>query len=171
MADEGRGGRCRAVLLKRSLLALWSVWWTVVFASNVADAAEAGGLLGEGWAFASGNYRFLVETTARYGPPAWLNGLLFGGVIAWEGLAAGLFWRAWWRFGGAASSRPKVYAAFTAGLVLWLAFLVADELCIAYPVEGTHARLFTAQLATLLAVELLPERGASSPGDGNTTGR
>jgi hypothetical protein len=64
-----------------------------------------------------------------------------------------------------------LYAAFTAGLVLWLAFLVADELCIAYPVEGTHARLFTAQLATLLSVELLPERGSSSSGAGSPTGR
>jgi len=43
---------------------------------------------------------------------------------------------------------------------LWVkaaAFLVADEVFFAYPVEGTHLRLFTAQLATLLAIELLPE--------------
>jgi hypothetical protein len=56
-----------------------------------------------------------------------------------------------------------LYAAFTAGLSLWLAFALADEVFVAYPVEGTHLRLFTAQLATLLAVELLPE-GPPQPG-------
>jgi hypothetical protein len=40
---------------------------------------------------------------------------------------------------------------------LWGAFLVADEVLIAYPVEGTHLRLFLVQLVTLLAIELLPE--------------
>jgi hypothetical protein len=40
---------------------------------------------------------------------------------------------------------------------LWSAFLVADEVLIAYPLEGTHLRLFVAHLVTLLAVELLPE--------------
>jgi hypothetical protein len=145
-----------AALLKRVLLLSWAVWLTVVLATNVLDAGKALGLLSEGWAFASGNYRFLAETTARYGTPGWLNGLLFAGVIGWEGVAAALFWRAWWAFPG----RSALYAAFTAGLGLWAAFLVADEACIAYAVEATHLRLLTAQLATLLTVELLP---------GNTT--
>ena len=35
--------------------------------------------------------------------------------------------------------------------------LVADEVCIAYPPESTHLRLFIAVLVTLLAVEMLPE--------------
>jgi hypothetical protein len=147
-----------AVFLKRILLACWAAWLTIVFASNVADALKAVGVLPEGAAFASGNYRFLVETTARYQPPPWLNGLLFGGVICWEGLAAVLFWQAGWRFRGRGKSgRAAVYAAFTVGLTLWAAFVIADEICIAYAVEATHWRLFTAQLATLLAVHLLPE--------------
>jgi hypothetical protein len=49
------------------------------------------------------------------------------------------------------------------GLTLWAAILEADEGCIDYTVATTHLRLFTAQLATLLAVELLPE-DASLPG-------
>jgi hypothetical protein len=146
--------------LKRALLLGWAVWLSVVLASNVADAARALGLLDDSWAFASGNYRFLAETTARYGPPAWLNGLLFAGVIGWEGTAAVLFWRCWLRFPGTGQGgRQGLYAAFTAGLTLWLAFLVADEVFITYDVEGTHLRLFTAQLASLVAIELLPEDG------------
>jgi hypothetical protein len=141
-----------ARFLKRSLLFFWAAWLTVVFATNLADAGKALDLLGDSWALASGNYGFLCATTARYDTPAWLNGLLFLGVICWEGSAAVLFWLACWKL-----HRPAVYAAFTVALTLWAAFLIADEVFIAYAVEATHLRLLTAQLATLLAIELLPE--------------
>jgi hypothetical protein len=146
------------LLLKRSLLLGWSVWWTVVFFTNVLDAGKALGLLDERWSFASGNFDFLKTTTARYGTPRWLNALLFGGVIAWEGTATLLFWLAWRGYRGRdGEGKPLRYTAFTAGLSLWLAFLIADEVCIAYAVAATHLRLFVAQLLTLLAIELLPE--------------
>jgi hypothetical protein len=73
-------------------------------------------------------------------------------VICWEALAAGLFWLAWRTYHG-----PLLYPAFAAGLSLWAAFLLADEAFVAYAVAAAHWRLFTAQLVTLLAVELLPE--------------
>jgi hypothetical protein len=47
--------------------------------------------------------------------------------------------------------------AFTASLLLWAAFLVADEVFVAYAVAGTHLRLFVAHLLTLLVIELLRE--------------
>jgi hypothetical protein len=153
----GRTRSCYGpVVLKRCLLLFWAVWLTIVLGSNAADAAKAAGLLDEGWAFASGNYRFVSETTARYGTPGWMNAGMFAGVIAWEGLAAGLFWWAGWKFRSAAG-RSACYAAFTTSLLLWGGFMIADEVCIAYAVEGTHLRLFIAQLVTLLTVELLPE--------------
>jgi hypothetical protein len=65
--------------------------WSVVFLSNLADAGKELGLLGESWAFASGNWQFPKETTARYEIPAVVNGVLFAGVILWEGVAALLF--------------------------------------------------------------------------------
>src|SRR3954451_14418123 len=114
--------------LQRSLVAFWAVWLTVVCASNAADAAKVLGLLPESWTFASGNFRFVSETTARYGVPGWMNGVLFAGVIAWEALAALLFWRAAMTLG-----RRALYPAFTVSLLLWAAFLVSDELFIAYP--------------------------------------
>jgi hypothetical protein len=146
-----------AVFLKRSLLFFWAAWLSVVFTTNLLDGAKAAGLLEESWAFASGNYLFLTQTTAGYGTPNWVNGLLFAGVICWEGVAAVLFWLAWGRFSRPGKGRRTVYAAFTAGLALWGAFLLADEVFIAYAVAGTHLRLFVAQLVTLLVIELLPE--------------
>jgi hypothetical protein len=147
----GAMSRVSPAVLKRLLLLCWAAWFSVVLATNALDGLKALGLLPPEWPFASGNYRSLVETTARYGTPDWLNGLLFLGVIGWEALAAWLFWRAAWRLQPGA-----VRAAFTAGLGLWAAFLLADEVFLAYTVEAAHLRLFTAQLATLLAVELLP---------------
>jgi hypothetical protein len=154
----GREAGVNASLLKTALLAFWCVWLSVVCAGNLCDGLMALGVLGDGWKFASGNYEFLVTTTARYDAPHWLNALLFAGVIAWEGLAALLFALA------ARDVRRQevknsrwVYPAFLVSLLLWGAFMVADELLIQYAVEATHVRLLTAQLATLLVVVLLPE--------------
>jgi len=99
----------------------------------------------------------MKATTARYGTPDLLNNLLFAGVILWEGVAALLFWRSAWTFRGKKSGHVDLYFAFTASLSLWGAFLIADEICLAYALESTHLRLFIAQLGTLLAIDLLPE--------------
>ncbi len=148
-----------AILLKRGLLLFWAVWLSVVLATNLCDAAKALGLLREPWPFASGNYGFLVKTTARYDPPAWLNGLLFLGVLCWEATASPAVLGSRRDLSGERQRKAPgcFYAAFAASLSLWAAFAVADEVCITYDVEATHLRLFTAQLATLLAIELLPE--------------
>jgi hypothetical protein len=143
-------------MLKSLLLYFWAIWFSVVFLSNLADGAKGLGLLDDSWAFASGNLKFIKETTGRYGTPDWLNAILFGGVILWEGIAAVLFWRAGWTFRGGIRAQKAVYLAFTVSLLLWCAFLIADEVFIAYPVEAVHLRLFVAQLVTLLAIELLP---------------
>lgn len=145
------------VLLKRSLLFSWAVWLSVVFLSNLADGGKAVGLIGQSWPFASGNWTAIKETTARYGTPNLVNALLFAGVIAWEGLAALLFWWASCTFRGKQSGRRILYLAFTASLLLWAALLISDEVFVVYPLEGTHLRLFIAFLMTLLAIELLPE--------------
>ena len=145
------------ILLKRLLLLFWAVWLSVVFLTNLADAGKGLGLVDESWAFASGNWKLIQETTARYGTPAAVNVLLFAGVILWEAVAAVLFCRAAWIWRGRASAPTVVYRAFTASLLLWGAFLVADEILIAYPLESTHLRLFVAQLVTLLGIDLLPE--------------
>src|SRR6516164_10081098 len=101
MSTEKNGRPARhVVLLKRCLLLFWAVWLSLVFATNVLDVAKAARLLGESWAFASGNYAFLCQTTARYGTPARVNALLFAGVIGWEGLAAALFWLTWRTYRG-----------------------------------------------------------------------
>ena len=57
-----------------------------------------------------------------------------------------------------ATARRCTRTAFTVSLALWGVFLLADEIFIAYSIEGTHLRIFAAQLVTLLVMELVPER-------------
>lgn len=155
----------QVILLKRCLLFFWALWLSVVFLSNLADAARELGLLDRTWAFASGNFKFIQETTARYAVPDWLNATLFAGVILWEAIACLLFWRAGSIY-HERSSRKALYSAFTMSLLLWAGFLLADEIFIAYPQEAVHLRLFVAHLVTLLAIELLPEQpGRRASGD------
>ena len=142
---------------KRLVLCFWALWFSVVFLTNLADAGKGLGLLDNSWAFASGNWKLVQETTSRYRTPGSLKALLFAGILLWEGLAALLFWRAGWSFRGRRSARQAVYLAFMTAVLLWAAFLIADEVFIAYPLESAHLRLFVAHLLTLLAIELLPE--------------
>jgi len=49
-----------------------------------------------------------------------------------------------------------VNAAFTAGLSLWAAFLLADEIFKQYDAEHSHVLFFIAQLITFISLYLLP---------------
>lgn len=144
--------------LKRGLVFFWALWLTIVFLTNLTDLLKQFGILGAGFTFASYNYDFMRETTAIYALPAAMVLVLYIGVIAWEGLAALLLWRAFAAFRGITMrGLPAVVTAFAVSLALWSAFIVVDEFFIAYEVEGTHMAIFTAQLVTLLALHLLPQ--------------
>lgn len=144
--------------LKRGLLVFWALWHSIVALTNVFDALKGLGVLDPGWGFASGNWDFMRSVTAVYATPHALVALLFAGVIAWEALAAVLFWRA---FGGgmgtARNNRPAVTGAFVVSIALMAVFILVDEIFLAYDVESTHLRLFIAELVSLLAIVLLPD--------------
>ena len=145
--------------LKRGLLLFWAAWLSIVVATNFFDALRALDVAGDGWRFASGNWTFLVETTRVYDTPRWAQAILFAGVIAWEGIGAMLLWRAFAvGLGPGPLDRRPIDAAFVVTLALWAAFALVDEVFLAYDVEATHLRLLIAQLVTLLAIHLLPDR-------------
>jgi len=143
--------------LKRLLLGFWAVWLTLILLTNVLDALRAAEVLGSGWKLASGNYKAIGDTTMRYGVPDWLNGVMFAGVIVWESLAAGLFWRACLLHGTPRGAAARTTAT-TVTVALWMGFVLADEVLIAYPLVGVHLRLVVAQLVTFLVLALVPER-------------
>ena len=148
------------LLLKQGILLFWALWLTVACLANTCDGLKACHVLGAGWKFASGNYALMVETTQKYHTPLWLNAMLFFGVILWQGCSALLFWSAFSAFQGVHQpGGHTLYQAFPVSLALWAAFIIIDELFLAYETEDTHLRVFTAQAISLLLLVLLPEGG------------
>jgi len=144
--------------LKQGIVLFWIVLLLVTFFANTFDGLKALKVMGEGWRFVSGNYASMVETTCKYPLPAWFAGLLFLGVVLWQGLSALLFWYAFGAFHG--MHFPGLRAldlAFLVSPALWAVFMIADEIFTAYDAEATHMRIFTAQLLSLMVLHLLPE--------------
>lgn len=149
----------RAGVLKRGILVFWTVWISVVVLMNLGDALKAAGVLPSGWKVASGNYEAIVKAGQVYGTPHWLDYVLFLGAILWEAICMGLFWRALRRFHLGHSRRWRaVYLAFTSVLALFGAFILADEVFHEYRMERDHRGIALLLLASLLALQLLPDR-------------
>ncbi|HEX4130780.1 MAG TPA: hypothetical protein VHZ24_12115 [Pirellulales bacterium] len=129
------------------LLLFWAAWFTLVVASNACDGLKALGVLPGDWPFASGNFELTVRTTAIYAVPRSAVAALFVGVIAWECLAAALFWRA-------LIGRRNATTAFSVAVGLFAMFALADEGLIAFPsgIENTHLLVLVALVVSWLAV-------------------
>ena len=136
-------------LLGPGLLGFWALYFSIVALSNLTDLLGSVHLLPAGWRWVSGNLAFIAASTGKFGVPPWLNPVLLAGVVAWEALAAVLFWRAAREPGG-----RWLGPAFVAGLGLWATFILLDEVLLIFETgaEATHLRLLIAQLLTLILV-------------------
>jgi hypothetical protein len=144
-------------MLKLALLFFWAAWFCVVFLTNLFSGAKAAGLLGDTWKFASGNYAAVAKAVSLYGAPAWVPAFLFAGVVAWQLAAAALYaWAFYVSFAAGWIAPTAMNTAFAAGIGLWAAFMIADEITIKYAYEQSHELLFIAQLASLVAMHVLP---------------
>ena len=142
--------------LKLALLFGWAAWFTIVTLTNVFSALKAMGVLGPSWRFASKNYPMVVKAVSIYDSPPWLPKLLFMGVVAWQALAATFFWYALAASGAAGIiDAAAINLAFGAGMLLWMAFMIADEITIKYAMEQPHELLFIAQVGSLLVMHLI----------------
>lgn len=143
------------LFLKLAILAFWAAWFTIVFATNLFGALKAAEKLPAEWKFASKNYELVVKAVSLYEAPAWVPWLLFLGVMAWQLGAAALFWYALASSGSAGVlDMVAVNAACGAGILLWAAFMIADEITLKYGMEQPHELLFIAQLASLVVMHL-----------------
>lgn len=157
--------------VKRLTLFFWAAWLSVVAATNVLDVLKAVGPLPPSFAFASGNWGWINQTMDPLGVPREAQAALFGGAIAWEALAAALFWRACRAYRNRPlAQEPQAVAACGVNLALWAAFQVLDEVFLAYQPEAVHRAIFLNQLGTLLLLHLLPSADpASKDAGGNGT--
>ena len=119
--------------LSRGLLLFWSSWFSLVFASNVADGLHHAGLLPAEWHFASGNLSLIRQTMEIYSSRMLWPGILFAAVVLVQFGTTVLFWRAF--VDGSSVVEPddrKVLEAFSPAIGLFAGFLVADEVLIVY---------------------------------------
>jgi hypothetical protein len=140
----------------RGILLFWALWWSVVSASNVVDALQAGGVIEPGWRFASGNFSLVADSLSIYAAPPAAAGVLFALVLLLELTASALFWRAVLTGDPlAAHSQPRIFAPFWVSIGLFCAFLVFDELLLVYRrypglAPGHFAVLSALLLSTIL---------------------
>jgi hypothetical protein len=151
----------RSFTLKRGLLLFWTLYFLLVLASNLTDAAQAAGWLSPAFKFVSGNYELVRKVSGIYSTPGWIVVVLFAGVLAVESCCVFGFFRALRNF----TSSPDqnwgvIYWAFGAAFLHLSGLNVADELFIDYHtlcIQGAHVSMFSAQLLSLLAIRLLPQ--------------
>jgi hypothetical protein len=142
--------------LKIGLVVFWALWLSVVFITNLFDGLKGLRVLPQDWKLASGKYDAIRRATEYFSPPAWVNRLLFLGVLVWQGLIVLLFWTAAFTPVDNGALDRAGSAAFTLSLGLWAVFLLADEVLKYYRGERDHMLIFLTQLVSLLTFLLLP---------------
>ena len=132
-----------AMTLKLGLLGFWTLWFAIVTATNVLGV--------------SSNDQAIVRATQRFAPPPWVPRFLFIAVIVWQAASTALLARAVaLSLMHDAVDLAAATLALGSGIALWGAFMLADEITVKYEFERTHELLFIAQLATLIALHVLP---------------
>ena len=127
------------------LLGFWALYFAIVALSNLADLCQSLHLLPAGWRWVSGNLAFIRASTGRL--PPWTSQTLLAGVVAWQALAAALFWRA-----ALDPAGRWLGPAFVVSVSLWATFILLDEILLIFEtgVEATHFRIMIAQFLTLI---------------------
>jgi len=142
---------------KLALLVFWTLWFAATFATNLCSALKAFNILPRSWKFASDNYAAVAAAAAGYKSTQALTPALFFAVVLWQLAALFLLARACalsWNDGTIAYAAS--HEAFVAGCALSAAFMLADEIFLQYERQASHATLFTAQLASYIALYALP---------------
>jgi hypothetical protein len=146
------------VAIKRGVLLYWSLWFTIVFASNGLDGLKALGVIDKSWKLAGGDFTVISPAAAFYGVPARASGLLLVCLMVGEGIAGAAFWRAFVKFRGIMNADGRAPAvAFILAISLFAALLPADRFPGGHTYMVTHLKILVALLVSLLLVFFLPE--------------
>lgn len=144
------------LLLKRSLLLFWAMFFSMVALTNFVNLVDELGAIE--WTFLnSGNFDFLRSVVDVYGVGSALTKVLLAGAFAIELAAAILFWRALGRFGRVAGGGLSASWAVCVGTFVWIAFVFMTEFFVAYDAESVFRELLAIMIGTALALALIPD--------------
>lgn len=144
--------------LKIGILLFWALWFSFATTTNFIDLLNQFSLLSGNWKFISHNYSLVKGIMSIYVTPDYAITLSFILILIAEFTISCTFWLALFRFNASKpNTLPYLNTAFTLSIFLWVAFLVGEEIFIAYAFEGTHLNLLVAELISLMAIRLLPE--------------
>jgi hypothetical protein len=142
--------------IRTGLLLFWALYFSIIWLSNTTDALKALDLLPPTFRFVSGNYSMVSKVVGIYSSPVWLAGLMFAGVIIWEGVGAILFWKAVAStIRKPDSSLVSIYRAFGITIGLWATFIFSDEVFLAYEFPGLSSTFFSLLIAELASFILI----------------
>lgn len=142
--------------IKLGCLLFWACWFMLVCLTNIFDFIHAHHSLPDDWLFRSGNYMLLAKVLQVYHTPPAILFTLFSLDIFVQGASAILFTISSATFLIKKQITPIVNAAFGISMALWAAFILIEEIYIAYSYESVHIRLFAFEMLTLLTLHLLP---------------
>jgi hypothetical protein len=148
-------------LIKQGILLFWFCWFLIAFLSNTTDFLIAKNIISN-IPFHSGNYFALEKVLSIFNTPTQLLNLLFTLDIITQGISAILFLIANYYFLKGYKYWVPIHTAFGISMLLWAAFIILEEVFIAYIYEGTHIRLLCFELISLLAIHILPHRNKCS---------
>ncbi len=145
------------------LLLAWTAYEGLSCGGNASELASSWG-----WfhlAFRSGNVSYLTKATSNYFEVSGVSQALLTVIVVGQLLVTVLLVRASARWiGGRADAPQAARAALVLTALQWLVFAVAVEVFVSYRIgvtDQTFMILTAATLATLLVVELLPDRPGS----------
>ena len=153
----------RSRILSRLMLLFWAVWFSVVWASNMADGLQEAGVLPPSWRFTSGNFALVADSLVIYSLSRMWADALFVLVLVIQLAAAFLFWRATLEPDlQSPGANSKILQAFFVGVGWISAFLVCDEVLLIYrrvpTLETTHFVILCALLLSFLVINLSGDR-------------
>ena len=136
--------------VQKIVLLFWSSYFSIVTVTNILDGLRSMGVLSKDWKLVSGNFEMILQTTSKVDVPVGLIVFLYFGVIVIELIISVLFWKSVRN-----TSDVNIYSAFSAGLILFAGFILADEIFCDFTFESIHMRIFFGLLVSLATLIIL----------------
>lgn len=135
------------------LLTFWAAWFLIVFSTNVADFLIYSGILPHNILYGSHNREFLLKVFSIYHTSTGLVNAIFLLGCIFEGMIAILFATAAYAFfKGHLSKWQWTQTAFLLSFFFLIAFILMDEILIAYQLEKGHLLLLILNIVSFIAI-------------------